>query len=281
MKRNRKLIFFITIILSLMFAPQVINAEIPELVANKTKTAPKIDGVFEQQEWNGTFFNIKNGAPNTNTTERFDENFTADVYTQWDDINLYICAVVTKEEHINDNNKEEMYMGDCMQVNIMPNWPELTTGEGWNELGFMASSDFSRQESYRWFELGTGVASAKPYDDADFAIKREGINTVYEIAIPWKSVTPEGMVYKSGDKIGYAVAFTIKDQIDKECLGIEYANSMFSKNPSLAATLLLNDDQNLTENNGERSKIIIITIASIIVIGSVAFFIFKKKFKNK
>lgn len=284
MKKSRTLIFFITAILTLMFAPQVIYAEIPELVAHKTESAPKIDGIFEQDEWNSTFLNVKNGAPNTNTTDRFDENFTADVYTQWDDINLYICAVVTKEEHINDYTKEEMYLGDCLQVNIIPNWPELATGDGWNELGFMASTDFSRQESFRWYELGTSVASAKPYDDADFAIKRDGKNTIYEIAIPWKSVTPKGMVYNSGDMIGYAVAFTIKDEIGNECLGIEYANSMFSKNPSSAATLLLDGDQNLTENDGEGLKnmlITIVVITSVIVLGVVAFVIYKKKIKRK
>lgn len=123
-----------------------------------------------------------------------------------DENNLYIAAKVKDDKHVQNNSAETIWMGDSIQVALDPRLDRCAAGYASDDIEFGLALTPDGPQAYQW-RCGQGL-DAGLINDAKDAIKRTQDNTtIYEAAIPWKSMTPipSGMI----DHLG--LSFVVND----------------------------------------------------------------------
>lgn len=199
--------------------------------ARKFTVAPSIDGIVSADEWGeATLKNVRDNGnglfPSTfacrvDTADdgalRSDEikpgapAFSA--WLRWDEDRLYIALITEDDSHFNSyviTQPKMMWQGDSLQISVSTagNWAMIygnqpQTFEGsthYNKAVF--AGDNRGTDSYR--ALCGAYANANP-NDTVVAIKNDGTQTTYEIAIEWTAFFDEEPSVKAGDILGMAL----------------------------------------------------------------------------
>lgn len=177
----------------------------------KRKTAPAIDGCVTEEKW---------GQPQIVLTEKdfvpFEDHtvqsgFKAELFLNWDEENLYIAARVQDREHFQDcttgDRWQDLWDGDSIQMLFDPIRETRTGRECYNELCFARTSTTDEELVWRFRTIfNRGVH--RMYTPKR-VICREGDVTLYEVAMPWHEILPDGHRPEVGKD--YGVAFGVND----------------------------------------------------------------------
>ncbi len=116
------------------------------------------------------------------------KDIEAEIHLAWNDDALYIGARVRDRRHMQRYLAREIWRDDCMQFAVIPDLKAKNLmdgnsfGEGvWN---FAAALCKNGPALYR-FKSGKRAGAVC---DARCVIRRDGLYTVYELALPWRSV---------------------------------------------------------------------------------------------
>lgn len=122
----RKIIVALLIgtMLASMLAVSAAAADRFVVKAPKIDVAPVIDGVVTEKEWGKPFYSGETegsefftGVSDTAKSAVYPAN--VDLYTRWDENNLYIAAVVTENTFINNGSGAGGWNGDSMEIDIV------------------------------------------------------------------------------------------------------------------------------------------------------------------
>lgn len=104
-------------------------------------------------------------------------------YAVWNADNLYIAAKVRDRAHMNNNNSENLWRGDSIQLGIVPG------NTAWNpEIAGKASIPFNISIALTKDGVRVYDYTKKSSRDWPCSIVRSGLYTNYELAIPWNEI---------------------------------------------------------------------------------------------
>lgn len=186
-------------------SPHSTNYSVPNAtklrVLNKTDKKLVIDGNVTEEEWSDGLWQ-KFGASDVSEVEQFvidgvvikaDErgrtgvksDFGGRMYALWDDEFLYVAAVVVDDIHYQKEQPVAFFRDDVLSV-----YTEKTEVQRHNTRFDFALSDFLGKPwcFLNWSPVWESFnAKEMPPDEngVNYAIKREGLTTIYEAQIPW------------------------------------------------------------------------------------------------
>ena len=206
----KKSVVFLLMLMFVITAFTLPSLAAPAVTIGQHNVAPKIDGVFSSAEWGEKQFTIAQGQPNVTLIPTTDENnnplptepLTADIYLGYDAAHVYICAVATYANHENNNLiGADLWKGDCLQIQI-----SAEPGKARNEMGFglYVSDTYQRQLYYSWMSPNPNM---KLTQNTDYAMKRSGNVTTYEISLPVTQISTTVKELVQNGKIAISMAF--------------------------------------------------------------------------
>ncbi|WP_179281020.1 sugar-binding protein [Paenibacillus sp. XY044] len=218
-----------------------INQVINDLrTAVRDQSPMTIDGNMTDEEWGNAPVGVIDTAAQVDgiTDWRGPSDLSAEFRTKWDADYLYLAFRVTDDVHHQPYTDGSTWQADGIQIGIDPCRINGAGSCGYNELGFALNNDGSVQ-NYRWIAVPgkfTGVLT-----ETKNAIQRVGDKTVYEMAIPWSEILPDGMTPHEGLDLGFS--FLVNDNDGQSRRGwIHYANGIGdAKDPSEFGDLTLVD----------------------------------------
>ena len=157
---------------------------------------PEIDGVIEENEWNGfwvTSDRLENIEGNLNGVSFVDswggtDDLSVKAKFGWDEENFYMLAVVKDNVFYNNESVSNQWAADNIQYGF-----EDINDKGGNQTSNFTESGIAliggRPQTYRWSTLYSDI-SVGAYDNFDAKIVRneETKETIYEMAIPWSEI---------------------------------------------------------------------------------------------
>jgi len=179
----------------------LVAAEIePKLISEKRLNPVTVDGdlndwsgikpaVYDQREDIWSIKTLKNNSPEWNGPE----DLSAKIYSAWDQNFLYLAAEVTDDvmvEHHGDPNHS--YLADSIQMVFDVLNDGQLQGKGRPDkydFSYVAALVDGKPELWR-SSLDQTYEKAHRDENGKLAIKRKGQNTIYEIAIPMKDLSP-------------------------------------------------------------------------------------------
>jgi hypothetical protein len=135
-------------------------------------------------------------------------------HSTWDEKYLYLAARVADDMHLQRQSGSQIWMDDCFQFafdtrNDAVN-PDLAGKKGYddNDYNFGMALTSNGPECYCWV-AGQGDAGGRSFP---MAIKREGRETIYEVALPWKGLSP--LTPKAGQAFGFSFIVFDSDRVE-------------------------------------------------------------------
>ena len=177
---------------------------------------PVIDGRIDDGEWNfqtlmqtSTLDKVVYSQNWTGKQWQGADDQSAKAYAMWDEENVYLCWDVTDDVFSQDYEDFYIWQGDSVQFGVyMGNNDEyIVLGESntaFTEIGIAMTKSgpqlyrFSAQDSAKH---KTGLLSEAEYVD--------DTRTIYELAIPWDSLLPDGLIPKPNSRLGFS--FLVND----------------------------------------------------------------------
>ncbi|MBE6688383.1 MAG: hypothetical protein E7588_03775 [Ruminococcaceae bacterium] len=235
---------FLAVVLAVMMLSTLVvfvNAErdyeVVELL--QFTTAPKIDGVITEAEWGKPTVRVQ---PDQKTTDYVDqdgveeaeENIWFDLWLRWDANYYYIGMYLPDTTHYLPASETNLWNGDVVQMGFDPEGPFANEDvmEPWSDnytnMAFgLVSGEGNTLSSWAWY----GPSAGGQVEGAKYNIKRNGIYTTYELAIPWTAIGVENGV-KVGDVYGATIARVMSDgDEDDPCNGwITWGTGILGKN---------------------------------------------------
>lgn len=210
------------------------------------ESKPEINGKVTKEKW---------GEPLITLTEKdfvpyqgnpVQDGFKAELFMKWDTENFYVAAKVYDKTHFQDcttgDRWQDLWDGDGIQMLFDPIRDTRTGRECYNEVCFALSSVTKEEIVWRFKTIPNRsmhrMASPKR------AIVRENGVTLYEIAIPWWELLPDGDAPSAGSN--YGVAFGVNDNNGNGFTGrMQYGDGICSwfdsgeSTPALAHDIIL------------------------------------------
>lgn len=115
-------------------------------------------------------------------------NIAADVAMRVDDENLYLAARVADDVHWQPYCDGDFWRGDCLQIGLDPTFERRDYGYGENdhEIGFVLKDG----RAFAWRYAGRRGQPLGEMNGVRVAIVRQGMQTLYEAAIPLAALVP-------------------------------------------------------------------------------------------
>ncbi|MCX7748579.1 MAG: alpha/beta hydrolase fold domain-containing protein [Clostridia bacterium] len=165
------------------------------------------------------------------------EDLSANSYLKWDKENLYIASIVRDNTHFSENLEAEIWNDDSIQLAIDTKEASESYNSDYSELGFTLGSNKPNVSVWRWVApVGQSIGASA---DIKCAISRSGLDTVYEIEIPWDSLHESRQSVSSGKLFKFSML--VNDNDGKGRRGwIEYGSGIgSSKDTKLFVDALL------------------------------------------
>ena len=197
-------------------AKHEVSKPVSFLYAIKAPENMNLDGVIDEQ-WDGAMEFSMGEDEWLNTTDSDAEwpGNTAKGYAMWDDEYLYVAIEAYDESHYQNGTGTSIWMGDSVQMSTDINRYYVPGELGYNEIGFSLSSVDSAIENWNWnASPGKNVSKG-----GIFKIVRneETQTTVYEVALPWNELLPNGVEFKDYNQknIGFSLLVN-ENSIDED-----------------------------------------------------------------
>lgn len=166
-----------------------------------------IDGVIGEGEWDNAQELIFDDVtqmymiPNWNK-----DNFNGKCKIKWDNDNLYVLTDILDKNHVQKNEGENIWNGDSIQIAFdSGHYSDGTYVEagtnGYTEIGVALSNGKTTGAQYN---KPDGMKSGA-WEKGKYEVKRDGEHTIYECAMPWSELLPDGKSPKNGNTYGFAL----------------------------------------------------------------------------
>ncbi len=165
------------------------------------------------------------------------DDLSAVGYTQWDQDNLYLAAVVKDNVHRQASSDGAAWMGDSIQFMIDHGRLAGPGSAGYTELLF-ARSDAGDTVKWRWSGVAGKPVGALAAAQASIVRNEAERTTVYEVAVPWSELLPAGVAIPE-TLVGFS--FLVNDDDGPGRHGwLEYMSGIGTgKNPAQFGELVL------------------------------------------
>lgn len=196
--------------------------------AQYTDKKPKIDGIIDDGEWNGSWIGAdeeKDICLITDWAGPDDLSFSGTM--MWDEENFYLLAIVTDDNFsVNYTPKQPhyMYKGDNVQFAI-DDKQEINIADiaSFNEIGLAKVPDVG--DCVWRYKSSIGLPTSTAIENAELAVKFYGSYTVYECSIPWSEIFGEG--YEVDSSVPYRFSVLANDNDGNDRRGwIEYTSGV-------------------------------------------------------
>ena len=138
------------------------------------------------------------------------DDLTVQVGAQYDDAKLYLGIKVRDQSHFQERASLNGWSGDFVQVCLGAG----ASPAGWQSWQRIYVGMDSRDGTlFGGREVGDPGGPLKR-DDVDYAVRREGDETWYEIAIPWKNVGGGLSTVPAEGILGLSVAVIDRDLVE-------------------------------------------------------------------
>jgi hypothetical protein len=160
----------------------------------------------------------------------FSQDCRAEVRFQWDGKALYVAADVEDDIFNQDRTDTNAYAQDSLNIlvdahndaAVDPTPVKIRHGWGPNDHDFLVALTPDRTRVWRWTDVGVMYFKGKVEPAVSAAAVRNGLNTVYELAIPWTALSD--IQPQPGKVLGIDVALNDADQGGtRESLGLGQA----------------------------------------------------------
>lgn len=211
---------------------------ISALTAVKTTGPIVIDGVIDATEWSGAESFTIDQASQVKLIEDWGGpgDLSAAAYAKWDEEHLYLAVHVTDDSHFNNNSPSDAWKGDSIQFTIDAGRSIEPGALGWNENTIALNSTTG-------VVMKRGGVGGNNLPNSSISIVRNDNEdaTVYELALKWTDILPEGVQPSSDTAIGFS--FLVNDNDGSLRRGwIEYMSGIgLTKDPTLFGDLILTD----------------------------------------
>ncbi|RAU92161.1 sugar-binding protein [Paenibacillus sp. YN15] len=208
---------------------------ISALTAVKTTDPIVVDGVIDAMEWNGAESFTIDQASQVRMIEDWGGpgDLSATAYAKWDEDHLYLAVRVTDDSHFNNNSPSDAWKGDSIQFTIDPGRSIEPGALGWNENTIALNSTTGAV-------MKKGGVGGNNLPHSNISIVRDDNEeaTVYEMALKWTDILPEGEQPSSDTAIGFS--FLANDNDGSLRRGwIEYMSGIgLTKDPTLFGDLI-------------------------------------------
>lgn len=131
------------------------------------------------------------------------EDLSVKAWTAWDEQYFYFAAKVRDDKFVNENTGSYLWLGDAIQLGFDPLGNALgsdfrgNSGYDNDDCEFGIALTPKEPQAFQWIGSPDGIGHLIP--NPRLAIRREGEMTIYEWALPWKSlkIQPKpGMAFK-------------------------------------------------------------------------------------
>lgn len=207
---------------------------------------PVIDGVVSPGEYSSdTWFSIKGGKNgenvmllDKNTSFKGNDDLSAKATMKYDDENLYMFIEVTDDIFCNNNSDSLSWNGDGIQLGIAGE--NTASGGSYCELAIALTPN--GPEIYR--HLTNNTKAPGLVENKQLQIVRDGTKTLYEMALPWEEILPNGIKAKSGYRPKFAILINEDDGLGRNSF-LEYSQVLgaigVSKNVGYFSDMYLTD----------------------------------------
>lgn len=138
------------------------------------------------------------------------DDFSASVYTMWDDDRWYIAAVVRDDQVVTQHDGENIWQDDCVELWIDGRHDALTHTlfqEDEYQLGFSPASQY-RNAAVAWAWRNARAQQVIGAMEVASAMTPTGY--IIEAAVPWKAL--QGLTPAIGGLIGFNLSIVDKDE---------------------------------------------------------------------
>ncbi|MBN1418712.1 MAG: hypothetical protein JXP34_08035 [Planctomycetes bacterium] len=183
------------------------------LICPRTPRAVRLDA--DLQEWRdvpGCVVSADQAVPLV-----FSQDCRGILRFQWDERCLYMSADVEDDSFLQDRTDAKAFSGDSIDVLVdalndappHPTPPKIRHGWGPNDHEFLIALTGSGPLVFRWTDVGVMYFKGEREPAVQAAVRRVGLRTTYEIAMPWSSLS--GLAPEPGRTIGIDVAINDRD----------------------------------------------------------------------
>lgn len=125
-------------------------------------------------------------------------NAIAEFALGWDTLNLYLAARVHDPIHLQHRDGADIWQQDSLQIGLDP------LHDAWKTVGLMTYGTDDQEYGFALTDAGPLAwcwqGTPGKAEDVRLQVVRDGETTVYEAAIPWTSLKPEG-----GEIVGISI----------------------------------------------------------------------------
>ena len=212
-KRLTKLYFEITMDDG---ASKTVSEELEFTTGKFTEAPPEIDGKIADGEWNGSWMmnddkdNVWLGGQHSSAYKGADD-LSYKFNILWDYDNFYMCVLVRDNKQWNRQTEASIWNGDSIQFAFEDVIRKGASGNAipYTEIGAALTPGGS--QLYCWSSLSGEAARLLTGEgkSAEVCVVRDGVNTVYELKIPWNEIlTPsQGL----DDKVPLGFSMLVND----------------------------------------------------------------------
>lgn len=218
---------------------KILSDSLSFYVASYAKNKPVIDGKLSNSEWKGTWIMLDRNSWSADTSGTVAEAYTgtkdlnAKVNIMWDTDNLYLCADVYDNKHIQPYTDEEINNGDSIIFAVDDT--NSVSNTQFTEIGCALTSNGT--ELFRW----RSMAENNDVNEGSIAkaVHYENNHTIYEISIPWAGLISKPETITERDVIGLAMMINDCDRTGRKGR-LEFTGGISGyKDASMFADILL------------------------------------------
>ena len=203
---------------------------------------PTIDGKIDSGEWNlqtlmqvSSLENVVYVQNWKGKTWQGASDQSAKAYAMWDEENIYFCWDVTDDKFYQDQEDFYTWQGDSIQFGVyMGSGDEyIALGEAnqnFTEIGIAKTPKGCQAYRYGAQDSNKHQNGLVPEDDYDLAIEVDGNRTVYELAMKWSSLLPDGITPKANTRLGFSFIANENDGEGRQGAIIFAGGIFFNKN---------------------------------------------------
>lgn len=185
-----------------------------------------------------------------------EEDLSAEAMLKWDAKNLYLATKVRDDVHFQPFEGDGLWSGDSLQISFDSarynnGYYKYPSTEGYTEFGISMFENRLTLGTYSIPEEDKDGVARK----GNFAVKRVGNITFYEMAMPWKELLPEGKQPAKDYVFGFSMIVNENDSGAREGY-MRYLDGIGgAKNPNLYGDLLLSGGfEGVVEEDGNTKE---------------------------
>ena len=189
--------------------------------ASYASKRPVIDGVMGEEEWNkqtlmqsSTVDNVVYSTNWEGSQWKGPEDQSVKAYAMWDEEKVYFCFDVTDDVFSQENEGNRTWNGDSVQFGVYMGSGDEYVAVGaanslFTEIGIAKTPNGVQAYRFRAQDSDKHKVELIPEDKRELAVTVSGNKHIYELAMPWDTLLPDGITPKANSRLGFS--FLVND----------------------------------------------------------------------